>query len=106
MIRDLTHGMKETKQGTMALVHVHVNLFTTTQKPNKSVEAYYKIFCARQDTVNAHSKEAGYSKKLYEIARNKILAERGRDEAWIMSAAGDATAAAERKAIVKQAKKT
>ena len=31
MIRDLTHGMKETKQGTMALVNVTVDLFTTIQ---------------------------------------------------------------------------
>ena len=101
MIRDLTHGMEETKQGTMALVQVHVDLFTTMQKPNELVEAYYKIFYARRDTVNAHGGEAGYHKELYEKARNKILAERGRDEAWITSAAGDATAAAEQKAIVK-----
>ena len=39
MIRDLTHGMKETKQGTMALVQIHVDLFTTTQKPKEYVEA-------------------------------------------------------------------
>ena len=58
--------MKETKQGTMALVQVHVDLFTTTQRPNESVEAYYKIFCARRDTVNAHGGEAGYHRKLYE----------------------------------------
>ena len=44
MIRDLTHGMKETRQGTMALVQVHSDLFTTTQRPNESVEAYYKLF--------------------------------------------------------------
>ena len=37
MIQDLTHGMKETKQGMMALVQVHINLFTTTQRPNESV---------------------------------------------------------------------
>ena len=45
MIRDLTHGTKETKQGRMALVQVHVDLFTTTQRPNKSVKVYYKLFC-------------------------------------------------------------
>ena len=93
--------MKETKQGTMALVQVHVDLFTTTQRPNESAEAYYRIFCARRDTANAQGGEDGYHRKLYEKARNKILAERGRDEAWITSAAGDATAVAERKAIVK-----
>ena len=54
MIRDLTHGMKETRQGTMALVEVTVDLFTTVQGPKQSLEEYYKIFCARRDTVNAH----------------------------------------------------
>ena len=58
MIRDLTHGMKESKQGTMALVQVHVDLFTTTQRPNESVKAYYKLCFARSDTVNAHDSEA------------------------------------------------
>ena len=29
MIRDLTHNMKETKQGTMALVECHADLYTT-----------------------------------------------------------------------------
>ena len=86
MIRDLTHGMKETRQGTMTLVQVHVDLFTTIQKPNESVEAYYKIFCARQDTVNAHGGEAGYHKKLYEKALAKVMTERGRDEQWMSAA--------------------
>ena len=103
MIRDLTHGMKETKQGTMALVQVHVNLFTTTHKPNKFVEAYYDIFCARRDTVNAHGGEAGYHKKLYKKVRFRIMAERGRTEVKMMSAASNATAFAEKKAIKKQA---
>ena len=65
MIRDLTHGMKEARQGTMALVQVHVDLFTTTQRPNESVEAYYKLFCARRDTVNAHGGKAGFHKEIY-----------------------------------------
>ena len=30
--------MKETRQGTMVLVQVHVDLFTTTQRPNESVD--------------------------------------------------------------------
>ena len=81
MIRDLTHGMKESKQGTMALVQVHVDLFTTTQRPNESVEAYYKLFCARRDTVNAHGGEAGFHKELYAKARMKIMTAKGRNEA-------------------------
>ena len=86
MMRDLTHGMKETRQGTMALVQVHVDLFTTIQRPNKSLEAYYKTFCARRDTVNAHGGEAGYHEKLYEKARVTIMAENGRTEAWMKNA--------------------
>ena len=49
--------MKETRQGTMALVQVHVDLFTSTQRPNESVEAYCKLFYARRHTVNAHGGE-------------------------------------------------
>ena len=54
--------MKETRQGTVVLVQVHVDLFTTTQSPNESVEAYYNMFCARSDTVNAHGGEVGFHK--------------------------------------------
>ena len=82
MTRDLTHRMKETRQGTMALVQVHVDLLTTTQRPNKSVEAYYKLFCARRDTVNAHGGEAGFHKELFAKAREKIMDERNHDETF------------------------
>ena len=84
MIRYLTHGMKETRQGTMALVQVHIDLFTTTQRPNESVEACYKLFCARRDTVKAHGGEAGFHKELYAKAREKVMAERNRDETSIV----------------------
>ena len=90
MIRDLIHRVKETRQGTMALVQVHVDLFTTTQRPNESVEAYYKLFCARRDTVNAHGGEAGFHKELYAKAREKVMAERNRDKPFMTNAAGDA----------------
>ena len=90
MIRDLTHGMKETRQGTMALVQVHVDLLTTIQRPNESVETYYKIFCARRDTVNAHGGEAGYHEKLYAKARVRVMDERGRRETWMTTASGTA----------------
>ena len=105
MIRDLTHGMKETKQGTMALVQVHVDLFTTTQRPSESVEAYYKLFCARRDTVNAHGGEAGFHKELYAKARARIMSEKNRDELFMTNAASDANALAEKTAIEKQARK-
>ena len=46
MIRDLTHNMKETKQGTMALVKCHANLYTTVQGPNESIEDFCLTFMA------------------------------------------------------------
>ena len=104
MTRDLTHGMKESKQGTMVLVQVHVGLFTTTQKPHDSVEAYYKLFCARRDTVNAHGGEAVFHKELYAKARSKIMTAKGRDKSW-MSNSASAERLAEKAAIEKQAKK-
>ena len=81
--------MKETRQGTMALVQVHVDLFTTMQRPNESVEAYYKLFCARRDTVNSRGGEAGFHKELYAKAREKVMAERNRDGTFMSNAAGD-----------------
>ena len=51
MIRDLTHNMKETMQGTMALVSSHSDLYTAVQEKGESLEDYYKVFIARKDTV-------------------------------------------------------
>ena len=105
MIRYLTHGIKETRQGTMALVQVHVDLFTTTQRPNESVEAYYKLFCARRDTVNAHGGEAGFHKELYAKACEKVMSKRNRDKTFMINAAGDANVLIAVTAIEKQAMK-
>ena len=105
MIRDLTHGMQETRQGTMALVQVHVDLFTTVQKPNESVEAYYILFCARRDTVNAHGGEVGFHKELYAKAREKVMADRNRDKTFMTNAASDANVQTAVTAIEKQARK-
>ena len=63
IIRDLTHGMKETRQGTMALVQVHVNVFTTTQRPNESVEAYYKLFYARRNRLTRMAERQGSTRR-------------------------------------------
>ena len=105
MIRDLTHSMKETRQGTMALVQVHVDLFTTMQRPNESVEAYYKLFCARRDTVNAHGDKAGFHKELYAKARKKTMAEKSRYKTFMDNAAGDVKVLVAVTAIKKQARK-
>ena len=97
--------MKETRQGTMALVQFHVDLFATTQRPNDSVEAYYKLFCARCDTVTAHGGKAGSHKELYVKAREKIMDERSRDETFMANAAGNANVLVVVTAIEKQASK-
>ena len=89
----------------MALVQVHVDLFTTMQRPNESVEAYYKLFCARRDTVNAHGSKAGFHKELYAKAREKVMAERNRNETFMINAAGDVNVLIAVTAIEKQARK-
>ena len=71
MICDLTHNMKETMQGTMALVGCHSDLYTTVQEKGKSLEDYYKVFIAQKDTVNTHGGEAGRHKELHRLARQK-----------------------------------
>ena len=83
MIRDLTHNMKETMQGTMALVSSHTDLYTTVQEKGESLEDYYKVFIARKDTVNAHGGEAGRHKELYRLAREKIMTKMQVDEIYM-----------------------
>ena len=75
--------MKETKQGTMALVECHSNLYTTVQEKGESLEDYYKVFMARKDTVNAHGGEAGRHKQLHRLARQKIMNKLGFEEAYM-----------------------
>ena len=89
----------------MALVQVHVDLFTTTQRPNESVEAYYKLFCARHDTVNAHGGEAWFHKELYAKSREKVMADRNRNETFMINTVGDANVLIAVTAIKKQARK-
>ena len=60
MIRDMTHNMKESRQGTMAIVETAVELATTYQGKHDSMESYYELFSARVNTVNAHGGQAGY----------------------------------------------
>ena len=89
----------------MSLVQVHVDLFTTTQNPNESVELCYKIFCARRDTVNAHDGDAGYHVKLYEKALITVMAERDRNTTWMRNTYADDVDFKEKKATEAQAKK-
>ena len=40
MIRDLTNNMKDTMQGTMALVGCHSDFYTAVQEKGESLEDY------------------------------------------------------------------
>ena len=64
MIWDVTMNLKETNQGTMAIVECEIDLYTTVQGKNESIDYYYKVFVARKDTVNMHGGQAGYHKGL------------------------------------------
>ena len=105
MIWDLTHEMKDTKQGTRALIQVYVDLFTTTQRRNESVEAYYKLFCARRDTVNAHGGKAGFPKELYAKGRMKIMTENNCNETFMENTTSNTNVLAKATTIKKQVRK-
>ena len=44
MIRDLTHGLKQKKFGTMAIVECEYELDTTTQAPGDPIEWFHRSF--------------------------------------------------------------
>ena len=66
---------------------------------------YYKLFCLRRNTVNAHGGEAGFHEELYAKAREKVMAERNCYENFMTNAAGDANVLTAVTAIEKQARK-
>ena len=67
----------------MTLVKCAVELYTTAQKPGKSIEGCYKIFIAQKDTVNTHGGEAGRHERLYTMARQQIMDELGIDNIFL-----------------------
>ena len=73
MICDVTHNMKEKKQGTMALVKCAVELFTITQKPSEFIDDYCKIFIAKNYPIDAHSGQAGRHEMLYSETHTQIM---------------------------------
>ena len=54
MIRDITHNMKESKQGVMAIVECVVKMNTTAQNSSETTEEYFNIFEAQRNTVDDH----------------------------------------------------
>ena len=54
IIRDLTHNMRESKQGVIAIVECAVEINTNSQKSSETIEEYFDMFEAQRNTVNAH----------------------------------------------------
>jgi hypothetical protein len=46
MIRDLTHGLRQKKFGTMAIVECKYELNTTTQVPRDTIKWFHRVFLA------------------------------------------------------------
>ena len=44
IIHDITHNMRESKQGVIAIVECVVEMNTTTQKSSETTEEYFNIF--------------------------------------------------------------
>ena len=85
MICDVTHNMKEKKQGTMALVKCAVELFTITQKPSEFIDDYCKIFIAKNYPIDAHSGQAGRHEMLYSETHTQIMTAQNVDETGMIT---------------------
>ena len=83
MIRDLTHNMKETKQGTMALVKCHSDMCTTVQGPNESIEIFFQNLHGAKGYRQRAWRRSGRHKQLHRLARQKIMDDLGFDEAYM-----------------------
>ena len=77
MLRNITHNLKESKQGVMVLVECHVDMTCTHQKLDEPLEEYYRIFMARVATVNAHDGNAGFHKLMYEKHLLALMIKKG-----------------------------
>ena len=81
MIRDITHNMRENKQGVMVIVECAVEMNTTAQNSLETIEEYFDIFEAQRNTVNAHYGRAGYHEGMFKKAMIKIMDERNKTTA-------------------------
>ena len=75
MIRIITHNMRESKQGFMAIVECAVEMNTTDQKSSKTTEECFDIFEDRRNTVNTHNEKTGYHEVMFKKAMIKIMDE-------------------------------
>ena len=77
MIRDLTHGLKQKRFGTMAIVECEYELHTTTQAPGDTLEWFHRVFLAQLATLRAHGGMSGYHPVLVEQHMEVLMAEAG-----------------------------
>jgi hypothetical protein len=54
IIRDSTHGLKQKKFRTMAIVECEYELDTTTQAPGETIEWFHRMCLAQLATSRAH----------------------------------------------------
>ena len=60
MIRDLTHGLKQKKFGTTAIVECEYELDTTTQAPGDTIEWLHRVFLAQLAASRVQGGMPGY----------------------------------------------
>lgn len=65
LLRDVTHNLKQDKQGTKAIMECHVDMVCTTMTTKESLDEFYILFNARVSTVNAHGGLAGHRPALH-----------------------------------------
>ena len=65
MICDVAHQHDDTTQGTISLVTIDLDLYTTFMTSEDYPEEFYGTFNAMTDTINVHGGSAGYHPQLY-----------------------------------------
>ena len=72
-LRDLAHGKKVKKQGTMAKVEADLALMMCMQSKTQTLNEYAKIFNAQVEVINANGGQAGYNAELVEEHLKALL---------------------------------
>ena len=75
MIHDITHNMRESNQGVMAIVECAVEMNTTAEKSSETTDEYLDIFKAQRNSVDTHDGRAGYHEQMFKNSMIKIMNE-------------------------------
>ena len=67
VIHYICHCHNKTKQGTISYVKSYITLYTTFQKPNKSLEYFLTKLNAQNDTTKANGRWGVYHSKLMQM---------------------------------------